>query len=53
MKSQVTYWVEKVGEFYEVWAYHSYYDIERLIKTYRTKKAADAYVAKVNARLNA
>lgn len=51
MKTKVVYWVEEVEGLYEVWAYNGYYDVERLIRSYKTKKAAESYVAKVNARL--
>ena len=51
MKAKVIYWVEEVEGLYEVWAYNSHYDVERLIRSYKTKKAAVAYVTKVNARL--
>lgn len=51
MKAKVVYWVEEVEGLYEVWAYNGYYDVERLIRSYKTKKAAEGYVTKVNARL--
>jgi hypothetical protein len=51
MKAGVVYWVEEVEGLYEVWAYNSYYSVERLIRSYKTKKAAEGYVTKVNARL--
>jgi hypothetical protein len=53
MKAKVVYWVEEAEGLYEVWAYNSYYDVERLIRSYKTKKAAEGYVTKVNARLAA
>lgn len=53
MKAKVVYWVEEVEGLYEVWAYNSYYDVERLIRSYKTKKAAEGYVMKVNERLTA
>ena len=53
MKARVTYWVEEAEGLYEVWAYNSYYDVARLIRSYRTKKAAVSYAMKANERLEA
>lgn len=51
MKANVVYWYEPVEEGFMVWAYNSYYEVDKAIKLYKTKKAAEAYVTKVNARL--
>lgn len=55
MKPQVNYFVAGTDTeeetIFEVWAFNSRYGTTRFIKSYKTKKAAVAYVMKVNARL--
>ena len=55
MKANVSYFVvgtdTEEETIFEVWAFNNQYGTTRFIKSYKTKKAAVAYVMKVNARL--
>lgn len=44
----VTYWIEKEGNGFMVYGYHKGFNTIRSIHFYKTKKAAENYINKVN-----
>ena len=44
----VTYWIEKESNGFMVYGYHKGFNSVRPIRFYKTKKAAEKYLEKVN-----